>query len=70
MKQVAAGLYVPVHHAVSGSTDWTLIVGLIAVMAIALTVVLVYANRSVKTLPSRKSETRDSEPRESGRKAA
>ena len=66
MKFLTAGLYVPVHNAVGGSTDWTLIVGLIVVMAIALTAVLVYANRSVKTPPARASEPAD----DAARKAA
>jgi len=65
MTFLAAGPYIPLRHGVAGSTDWTVIVGLIVVMAIALTAVIVYANRSVKTLPSRESE-----PRESARKAA
>jgi predicted MFS family arabinose efflux permease len=65
MNFLAAGVYVPLHRAVGGSTDWALIVGLIVVMAIALTAVLVYANRSVKTPPSSESE-----PADSDRKAA
>ena len=55
----AAGPYIPVRHAIAGSTDWRVIVALIAVMAIAITVVLVYSNRSVKTLPPGKSEPAD-----------
>jgi hypothetical protein len=65
MNFLATGVYVPIHRAVGGSTDWPLIVGLIVVMAIAVTAVLVYANRSVKTLP-----TRESEPADGDRKAA
>jgi predicted MFS family arabinose efflux permease len=65
MNLLATGLYVPIHRAVGGSTDWKVIVGLIVVMAIALTAVIVSANRSVKTLP-----TRESEPADAGRKAA
>jgi hypothetical protein len=38
-----------------------LIVGLVAVMTIALTATLVYANRSVKTLPPRAGEPADAE---------
>jgi hypothetical protein len=63
MNSLAAGIYVPGHHAVGGSTDWTLIVGLIVVMAIALAAVLVYANRSVKTLPTSASEPADDDAR-------
>ena len=57
----AAGPYIPVRHAMAASTDWRVIVALIAIMAIAMTVVLVYANRSVKTLAPRKSETADAD---------
>jgi hypothetical protein len=62
---LAAGPYIPLRHGVAVSTDWPVIVGLIAVMAIALTVALVYANRSVMTLPPRESE-----PADADRKAA
>jgi len=65
MTFLAGGLYVPLHNAVSASTDLTLIGGLIVAMAIALTAVLVYANRSVERPPSRESE-----PAERGQKAA
>jgi predicted MFS family arabinose efflux permease len=59
MNFLATGLYVPIHRAVGGSADWKVIVALIVVMAIALTAVLVYANRSVKTLPTRESKPAD-----------
>jgi hypothetical protein len=60
MKFLAAVPYIP-RHVVSGSADWPLIVGLIVVMAIALTAVLVYAHRSVKTMPSSEHEELESD---------
>jgi hypothetical protein len=57
MKFLAAGPYVPLRHGVAGATDWPVFVALIVVMAIAITVVLVYANRSVKAEPSHVSDS-------------
>jgi hypothetical protein len=65
MISLAAGPYVPVHHAAAGSTDWSVIVGLVVVMAIALTATLVNANRSVKA-----QSLRMGEPADTDRKAA
>lgn len=66
MKFLAAVPYIPLRHGVAGSNDWVVILGLIVIMAIALTAVIVYANRSVKTLPTGASEPAD----EATRKAA
>jgi hypothetical protein len=63
MNFLAAVPYFP-HHGTAGAADWLLIVGLVAVMAIALTAVFVYAGRSAKTPP------RDSETADADRKAA
>ena len=59
MKFIAAGTYIPLRHGVAGSNDWAVILGLIVIIAIALTAVVVYANRSVKTLPTRESKPAD-----------
>ena len=61
MEFFAIGPYMPVHRAIATSTDWRLIVGLVVVMAIVLTATVVYAKRSVKTLPPRGGETVDAE---------
>ena len=66
MKFLAAVPYIPLRHGVAGTNDWAVILGLIVIMAIALTAVLVYANRSVKTLPTGASEPAD----DADRKAA
>ena len=65
MISLIGGPYMPVHHAVAASTDWSVIAGLIVVMAIALAAVFVYARRSVKTQTPRKHE-----PSDADRKAA
>lgn len=56
----AAGVYIPLRHGVAGSTDWTVIAGLVVVMAIVLTALIVGAYRSVNTPPVSESEPRDS----------
>lgn len=65
MNSLAAGAYIPLRHGVAGSTDWTVIAGLVVVMAIVLTAVIVYAYRPVNT-----AAVSDSEPRDSVRRAA
>jgi hypothetical protein len=65
MISFAGGLYVPVHHGVAASTDWTVIAGLAIVMAIAVAVVFALAKASAAA-----SQVRGRQPSDSERRAA
>ncbi len=55
----------PVHHGAAATTDWTVVAGLFVVMAIALAITFMLANRSAKPRQSSRRE-----PTDSRRKAA
>jgi hypothetical protein len=61
MISLAGGPFVPVHHGATAPMDWTMVAGLIVVMAIALVAVFVFASGSAKPQQARRHEPTDSE---------
>jgi hypothetical protein len=52
--------FVPVPHGATAPMDWTLVAGLIVVMAVALVALLMLARRSAKPRQSSRREPTDS----------